>query len=251
VEAPSSDPLVLPPSRWHRHRKTYAWAVGTVGLSYLMSAYVFVPWLWERHAARHPTVEASPRVTQTRLHIPGDPLNLSLVGTEKEVAEAMTAAGWLPADPITVASCLHITRATLLKRSYETAPVSNLYLWDRKQDLAFQFPVGKDPRRRHHVRFWRAPKPSEDGRPVWMGAATYDTRVGLSHRTGQITHHIDADVDAERDKLLRDLRETGMVDEVSWIEVFHKKLEGRNGGGDLWRTDGRLAVAVLVPEDER
>jgi hypothetical protein len=246
----SFDPLAPPPSGWQRHRKMIAWTVGTVGLSYLMSAYVFLPWLWGQQAARHPVIEDSPRITQTRNRILGDPLNIALIGSEREVAQSLTKAGWLPADPITWKSCLRISRATLLKKPYETAPVSNLYLWGRKQDLAFQYPVGRDPRRRHHVRFWRAPKAAEDGRPIWMGAATYDSRVGLSRRTGQITHHIDGNVDAERDKLLRDLRETGLVDHVSWIEDFHKLRQGRNGGGDRWYTDGRLAVAVLVPEDE-
>jgi hypothetical protein len=28
-------------------------------------------------------------------------------------------------------------------------------------------------------------------------------------------------------------------------EGFHKKLDGRNGGGDLWRTDGALYVGVI------
>ncbi|MGE3780499.1 MAG: LssY C-terminal domain-containing protein [Pirellulaceae bacterium] len=32
-----------------------------------------------------------------------------------------------------------------------------------------------------------------------MGAATFDVRVGLSHTAGQITHHIAADEDVERD----------------------------------------------------
>jgi hypothetical protein len=28
---------------------------------------------------------------------------------------------------------------------------------------------------------------------------------------------------------------------------FHPVLEGRNGGGDPWRTDGRLEVVELKP----
>ena len=35
---------------------------------------------------------------------------------------------------------------------------------------------------------------------------TFDRRVGLSHDTGQVTHHIAPDIDAERDGLMRDLR---------------------------------------------
>jgi len=29
------------------------------------------------------------------------------------------------------------------------------------------------------------------------------------------------------------------------VNGFHEQLEGRNGGGDRWRTDGRLDVLLL------
>ncbi len=32
---------------------------------------------------------------------------------------------------------------------------------------------------------------------------------------------------------------------VHWIDGFHTECEGRNGGGDPWHTDGRLAVILL------
>ena len=35
--------------------------------------------------------------------------------------------------------------------------------------------------------------------------------MGLSHDTGQVTHHIGPYIDAERDLLMHDLREAGMV----------------------------------------
>jgi hypothetical protein len=36
-----------------------------------------------------------------------------------------------------------------------------------------------------------------------------------------------------------------LVQEEYWENQFHKELEGRNGGGDPWRTDGKLVVLVL------
>jgi len=188
-----------------------------------------------------------PRITLTANGIKGDPLNIALVGTEEEVDAAMLAAGWLPADPITLRSSLRIAAGTVLRRSYDTAPVSNLFVWGRKQDLAFQQSVGNDPRQRHHVRFWKSEKVDEHGRPLWAGAATFDTSVGFSRTTGQITHHIDADVDVERDKLLGDLHNAGVVAQVDWIG-YHTELQGRNGGGDPWHTDGRVPVVLLVPD---
>ncbi len=178
--------------------------------------------------------------------IPGDPVNLALVGSEEDVIHAMTKAGWVPADPMTFDSSVRIAVDSVFRRPDESAPVSNLYLFGRKQDLAFEQPIGDSPRRRHHVRFWRSDR-MENDRPVWFGAATLDERVGLSHTTGQVTHHIGPEVDAERDKIFDDLKKADQVQKVDWVDGFHHELEGRNGGGDPWRTDGRLAVVTVVP----
>jgi hypothetical protein len=80
-----------------------------------------------------------------------------------------------------------------------------------------------------------------------MGAATHDLGVELSRTTGEVTHHISPEVDAERDLLLADLTQTRRVSDTRWIAGFHQILQGRNGGGDPWHTDGRLPVVTLVP----
>jgi hypothetical protein len=159
----------------------------------------------------------------------------------------LVAAGWHPADRITFTSCRRMVSATLLRRAYEDAPVSPLYLNKRVQDLAFQQMVGKSPAKRHHVRIWRTGQLDEAGRRLWFGAATYDAGVKLNRYNGQPTHRVDADVDAERDKLLADLVATHHLDRVSWVRQFHAVTKGVNGGGDPWRTDGHLAVAVIAP----
>src|SRR5262249_30240196 len=150
-----------------------------------------------------------PRITHTKDGIPGDPLNFALIGTQKQLMKIMVAAKWLPSDPLTLRSCLEIAEATVLERPYVTAPVSNLYLFGRKQDFAFERAVGNAPRKRHHVRFWKMPIVDGDSRPIWIGSAVYDEHVGFSKTTGQITHVTGPDVDAERDKLLHDLTATG------------------------------------------
>lgn len=214
-------------------------------LVYVIVAYIVMPWGWKRYVRRHPALEAMPGVTHTAAGIPGDPLNVALIGTEAKVKQAMLKAGWHPADPLSLESDLRIAADSVLKRPYEEAPVSNLFLFGRKEDLAYEQPVGPDPRQRHHVRFWRAEKLDADGRPLWIGAVTFDERVGLSHSTGQITHHISADVDAERNRLFEGLEATGSLAAVFAVDDFHKIREGRNGGGDPWRTDGRLFVGVI------
>jgi hypothetical protein len=248
----NSEPAVIQPTdapsrRSSRRRRLVVLAVWLL-LLYLLAAYFMMPLAWRRFLRRHPSLNDIPNVTHTRSGIPGDPLNVALIGTEDDVKRIMLRAKWYPADPLTLRSCLRIAATTILKRPYDDAPVSNLFLFGRKEDLAFEQPVDDNPRKRHHVRFWRTEKSDPDGRPVWVGSATYDQCVGFSHTTGQITHHIAADVDAERDHLIDGLQQTGDLAEVYPIDHFHQALEGRNGGGDPWRTDGRLKVGVIVPQ---
>lgn len=210
-----------------------------------VAAYLLIPRLWKRHYRRHSS--DTPRITHTSDGHPGDPVNVTIEGEEAKLLEAMKAAGWDPADPITLHSSLRIAIDSVLRHPDIDAPVSALFLDGRKQDFAFEQPVGNSPRQRHHVRFWQ--HEHRDGeRPVWVGSATFDSRVGLSHTTGQITHHIGPDVDAERDLIMTGLKNAGWVQEESYEEGFHQNLEGRNGGGDPWRTDGRLGVIVLRPD---
>lgn len=226
--------------------RTIRIAAGVV-LTYLIATYVLMPAWWKRYTRRHPSLEDIPGITHTGSGIPGDPLNVALIGTEEELLAIMVKAKWYPADPLTLKSCLKIAEASVLKRPYDEAPVSSLYLFGRKEDLAFEQPVGDSPRKRHHVRFWKAEKRDEDGRPIWIGSAVFDEHVGLSRTTGQVTHVTAPDVDAERDYLFGDLERTGDLSERYTEVGFHKVLEGRNGGGDPWRTDGDLFVGVIKP----
>ena len=57
----------------------------------------------------------------------------------------MLGLGWFPADPITAESSFLIAYSVLLDRPYAEAPVSDLFVFGRNQDLAFQKPVGEAP----------------------------------------------------------------------------------------------------------
>jgi len=221
------------------------WVAGAVFLLYLLIAYVILPLAWKWETRRHPPLFGGPRITHTPDGIPGDPVNLALLGSKSDLIHAMTTVKWYPADAITFSSSVRIAVDSVFRRPDDEAPVSSLDLFGRKQDLAFEQPVGDSPRQRHHVRFWRWDQLHE-GREVWFGAATFDERVGLSDTTGQFTHHIGPDVDAERDGILSELQKAGLTLEVYWVDGFHSELQARNGGGDLWRTDGRLGVAELI-----
>lgn len=216
-------------------------ALAAVPAIYVASAYEFVPAAWRIVERRHPALEVVGTRAFTSAGIPGDPLNIAFVGTEAALHRSMLQAGWFPADPITLHSSFRIAADSVAHKPYADAPVSNLFLYGRRQDLAFEQAANDDPSKRHHVRFWLTEPRDAMNRTLWIGAATYDSGVGLSHTTGQITHHIAPAVDEERDKLLADLQRQGNMT-IKWIEEFQTQHEGRNGGGDRFITDGKLLV---------
>jgi hypothetical protein len=193
----------------------------------------------------HPALARSPRHTTTSRGNQGDAVNVAFVGTEEDLHRTLSAAGWYAADPITLKTSLEIAADVVLHKPYAHAPVSDLFLWGRKQDAAFEQPVGDSPKQRHHVRFWRSHERDRAGRPLWLGAATYDERVEISRTTGGITHKISPNIDGERNKLVADSIRAGALDGYYWVEQFHAQAEGKNGGGDPYFTDRRLAVGII------
>jgi hypothetical protein len=221
-----------------------------VGGLWLLAAYLILPALW-RHFEHQPALQDAPRTSLTAQGIPGDPLNVALIGSEEGLVRALIGSSWKPADPITLRSSARIAGSVLLDKPYADAPVSNLFVFGRKQDLAFEKADGKSARHRHHVRFWRSEDLGRDGAPLWIGAVTFDRSVGFSHLTGQVTHHIGPDIDAERDGLIGDLRAGGWLTELFQVTGVGATLLGRNGGGDRYDTDGELTVGVLVSGESR
>jgi len=214
-------------------------------MAYTILAYFALPALWS-HYEHQKRLATLPMVTRTAQGIPGDPINAGLIGDERDVLCAMQAAGWFPADHVTLRSSIEIAGSVLLDRPYRDAPVSNLYYLGRHEDLAFEKPDGRSPDHRHHVRFWKALDQGEEKRPVWLGAATFDRSVGVSHYTGAITHHIGANIDAERQLLAADLEAAGMVEAKYQVTGIGPTVTGRNGGGDPYYTDGEVWILRLV-----
>ena len=216
----------------------------TLLLTFVMLAYFVLPLLW-RHHEHEPALANLTMRTQTAQNIAGDPLNVGFVGSKEEILSAFKQIGWVEADPVTLDSSVEIADSVILDRPYAAAPVSALYYEGRKQDLAFEKPVGKSADARHHVRLWQAIDSDNSGRPLWLGAASFDKGVGISNYTGQITHHIDANIDAERDGLIRDISQAGLAETIYQVSGIGPTFAGRNGEDDPFHTDGELTVAVL------
>ncbi len=177
-----------------------------------------------------------------------DPVNMAIRGSEEKLTHAMAKAGWSTADPITIRSALRIVFDTLRRSSYTNAPVSDLYVFGAKQELAYQKEVDGNPAKRHHVRFWRVPKGMYlpgGHRADWVAAASYDDAVGVSLFTLQITHSIDGDVDAERDFVAQTIKDAEHAQVVEKIEHFFPGYHHRNGGGSKFFTDGSMVIVEL------
>src|SRR6202000_609400 len=111
--------------------------LATAAIIYLLLAYVVLPALWSHHE-HEPGLASLPMVTRTSTGIPGDALNVGLVGSEAEVLRGMEAGGWFPADPVTFRSSIAIVGSVVLDRPYKDAPVSPLYYEGKREQFAFE-----------------------------------------------------------------------------------------------------------------
>jgi LssY C-terminus len=202
-----------------------------------------------------------PRFTMTGDGLPGDPVNLALIGTLEQLRTAFATAGWTGADPLGLASSWRMARAFVLNEPYPTAPFSTLYLFGRGQDIGFQRAIDDSPRKRHHVRFWakslaqveadvdaasfwlNTDRPDENDCVLWVGAGTKDIGFSLTRLTFQVTHATASDTNAERGYIVNELRKSGVIENVTFYKTGDKLLTKHV---NHYITDGELAVAELI-----
>lgn len=226
-----------------------ALAVGTIAIAWASMAYLVLPFAL-RHYEHQSALDGLQMTTRTADGLAGDPLNIGVVGSQGELVTAMAAAGWSPADPVTLRTSIEIVGSVVFDKAYRDAPVSPLFYQGRRQDLAFEKAIGRSADRRQHVRLWNVLSVGREGRPVWLGSASFDVGVGLSHYTGAVTHAISPDVDAMRDELSADLAATARVAQVYEVTGVGITLNGRNGEGDRYFTDGEVRFTVLAAPGE-
>ncbi len=224
-----------------------SWAVLYLVLVWAVLAYLALP-----RVHRLLSTVYVPGYFIGRTHTPdgllGDPVNLAVRGTAEEVHATMQRAGWRLADPITLRTAWRIVVGSLTRRSYPEAPVSALLLFGKIQAFAYQQEVAGNPSQRHHIRFWSTPEGwllPGGHRVDFLAAGTYDRAVGLSLFTMQITHKIDADIDAERDYVIDTVRGTSPEVATTVLENFSTGYHSRNGGGDAVVTDGNMPILEL------
>ena len=218
-------------------RKTIIRSVSILGILFVLFAALIAVVRFYPYTYNFP---AYPKITHIQSGAAGDPINTLFVGSKNQIMQSFQKAGWLIPDPITSQTSAKIAGDSLAHRSYPTAPVSNLYVFGRVQDLAFEKPTN-DVQNRGHIRIWKTDT-LIDGQPVWVGAATYDSGIELSSTNHFPTHHIAPTVDLERNAVGADLAKTGLVREEANAAFTPPIFFARNGGGDYYESDGTILV---------
>ena len=177
----------------------------------------------------------------------GDPINLALVGSGEDVISALTAGGWTFTEAITADSVRRMIGAAIADEAYLNAPVSALYLFGRKQDMALQRGRSKIAQR-NHMRLWLAPFRCE-GQPVWVGQVSRDIGVKATTKSPTLTTHIiDPNVDESREYVLHSLFHNEAVRWFAFVRgvgAATRDNPRHNLTDDPYFTDGnRLAVGV-------
>jgi hypothetical protein len=176
---------------------------------------------------------------------PGDMVNYALIGTQDQVTKAFAAAGWVQVDKTTQDAVVHGLISTLSHAAYTEMPMSTLYLFGRSQDLSY---ARADPLAvaaiRHHLRVWKTTQ-TVGGEPLWVGSATHDNGFEKDQRNGGVTHHIDANVDQERDFLEQSFSGAGVIAGAAYVMPANPLTTARTATGGSFESDGRIVVMDL------
>jgi len=180
----------------------------------------------------------------------GDPLNLVVIGSSKDVWPAFVRAGWNVTEIMSTSSVWKTIRSTLFGSKYLYSPISPLYVYDRPQDIALQ-KARRTVNQRNHLRLWLAPVTFE-GRPVLIGQISRDIGIRFTTQSPTIsTHKIDPDVDETRAFLLMDLLSSLSVERFGYQGgVGASPIESPRGNltGDPYVTDG-FRLILFMSED--
>jgi hypothetical protein len=194
----------------------------------------------------------APATTRAADGAPGDPLNIVMIGTLEATRDALISAGWDATAPITAASIRRIAASFLFGGRYRYAPISDLYVFDMQQDLAFQR-ARPTIVERNHLRLWLAPV-RHQGRPVWIGQISRDDGVKFSGRVWPpTTHVIDPDVDEARFFLLQNLMHGDRLARFAYAAGAPDapiRAPARNAEGDTYFSDGFRAVFFLSEDGD-
>nr|WP_066737934.1 LssY C-terminal domain-containing protein [Cupriavidus sp. D384] len=177
----------------------------------------------------------------------GDPLNLIIVGGLEDAFPALVRRGWRPTETKWSGAIMRVVTSALSGERYLNAPVSDLYLFGRPQDLALQ-KARDSVHQRNHLRLWLSPLRYQ-GKPVWVGQISRDIGSRMTiHSPTLTTHKIDPDVDEARTALAEDMaysQSLAVVGYVGGVGLAPPQAPRQNLTTDPYYTDGDRLVMVF------
>ena len=180
----------------------------------------------------------------------GDPLNFVVLGRVGDFSVTFGRQGWDVTEVLSFGNVFKLIGSFLFSKTWETSPVSPLYVFGRPQDFALQ-KARATIHERNHLRLWLAPFTCES-RVVFVGQISRDIGLRFTFKApGWVTHKIDPEVDEARDYLIQEMFTSGSVDQLAWVGGIGKaspQEPRRNLTGDPWFTDGLRVVLFLSGE---
>lgn len=190
-------------------------------------------------------IDGLPRRVNDQFQNQGDMVNFVLVGSEQQVKDALDAAGWRIADTDNREAVMKAVLQTYEKKDYLQMPMSQLYLFGRKQDYGYELAQAYSVvASRHHFRIWKAPV-TWNGQTMWAGAGTHDIGFEKDQRNGSVTHKIDPAVDGERDNIGQTLQTSAKVKSLYYYLPPDPVEGAKNATGGGYHSDGRILVVLL------
>jgi undecaprenyl-diphosphatase len=181
-----------------------------------------------------------PRYSFSVRKIRMEPVTLVVLGSKPHIRSRMTEAGWYLAAKINLLTTIRSAIATIFNSSYRNGPMWPAYINGHKHRMAFEMPTKSDTyRRRHHIRLWRS-KYKWHGKSVWIGMASYDRSAGFIKKTPLPAHHINPNLKAEDDYIVRTLE----LMKPLFVRLAPPE-EGIINTGDAYVWDGKALVMDL------
>jgi len=177
----------------------------------------------------------------------GDPVNFILIGSDDDILGALTRQGWDPTHALGAATAWSTFRAYISAENYRNSPISSLYFYGRRQDIAMQ-KARSTIHQRNHLRLWKAPY-SYEGKAVWIGQISRDIGVRFAvNAPFFVTHVIEPDLDEARSYLIQDMLASEYLHGFGWLKGVGRAPQDHpriNLTGDPYFTDGLRAVMVI------
>ncbi len=189
------------------------------------------------------TQNGLPQFTETLAGNPQEPISFVILAqNDTQLVNIFQQAGWHLANSVSLDSMTRSAKAALSKTSYDTAPITPYFWYGQVNTFGFEKPTDKQIiNQRHHARFWRTNLHTADGKIMYVGTASFDISIKWL-----VTHKIRPDIDTERDSLLEDLHQAGVVASYHEQQFVNPTL-GKNFAGDEFFTDGQVYIVVSKP----